>query len=391
MSKNSDHLDSFIQESAAFEPSWADRAAGFVAMKKAASLQTINRTKLSSSAEACLGHVISMKLAMEQQATLAGFSKIAESAGRHTQYLLRHVPEDWSFVPHDGTKLATLQSQIVLGMEHLRDSLGDHPVGHTVQAFLHEDTDFANKLAATETSPQPVSRLQALKTASEASAGSTAVHGRLVRAIKLASEAGVSLEHYLEAENQSKEMQAQNELQHTRQGAQQLAAENEQLTQRASQAEEALAAAEQAAAMATEQQQLAMQQAADSESAAAEQANAKLRMKMKIDQMRQAMADLAAINPQMDETGPEPGMPQPEAPGGPMSPELGAEGEEVPPTDAESVKQRNEAAQAQNEAQEQTQQAEAAKQNDAAKIEAASAGVPPNAGAAGAPPVNPGV
>ena len=216
----------------------------------------------------------------------------------------------------------------------------------------------------------------------------------VAKVMKLAAEAGMSVEEYLGAEQQAQQAMEANELEHTKSIAENAVAENQQLAERAMMAEQQLAGLQQQNAMSQQQAQMAMQQAADSEANAAEQANAKLRMKMKIDQMRQSLADIAAVNPQMDEVGPEPGMPQPGAPASPLQQQLQAEQQgAAPPMTAASAQEQQQAQQAQDEAAQQTAQAQQKQQEDAARMEQAqqvgAAQMPLNAGMQGAPAVAP--
>ena len=208
-----------------------------------------------------------------------------------------------------------------------------------------------------------------------------------VGAPKVAADPGMSVEDYVGAEQQANQEMEQNELGHVRQVAEQATQQAQALSERAMQAEQQLQGVQQQLQQSQQQGQMAMQQASDSEANAAEQANAKLRMKMKIDQMRQTLADLAAVNPQMDEApGPEAGMPQPGAPPGPVLQQADAAQQAAQqPQTAEQAKQMQQAQTAQNKAQEQTAQAQQAQQQG----QMGAAQVPMNAGAQGAPAAQP--
>ena len=211
---------------------------------------------------------------------------------------------------------------------------------------------------------------------------------RAAKIVKLAAEAGMSVEDYVGAEQQANQEMEQNELGHVRQVAEQATQQAQALSERAMQAEQQLQGVQQELQMSQQQGQMAMQQASDSEANAAEQTNAKLRMKMKIDQMRQTLADLAAVNPQMDEApGPEAGMPQPGAPPGPVQQQADAAQQAAQqPQTAEQAKQTQQAQTAQNKAQEQTQQAQQAQQG-----QMGAAGAPVQGAPAAAPATPPTV
>jgi hypothetical protein len=215
---------------------------------------------------------------------------------------------------------------------------------------------------------------------------------RGVHLIKKAQEAGMSVGDYVTAERAAKETQSTNELEHTRAVAQQAQQQAAEALQRASAAEQQLAMTSQQMQQLGMQAQQAQQMAADSEANAAEQQNAKLRMKMRIDQMRQALADIAAQNPAVDDVPPQPGMPP-----GPQPPadaqqaamqQQAAQGQDAgqQPVSAGAAKEQQQAAQAQAEAQKQTAQAQQKTQQDAAKAQ-----VPAMAGMPGAPAVAPAV
>ena len=373
MSKHHEELDAQILAicAPAEEPAWQDRAEGFVAIKSASDLtppQDTNAEKVAHSVATCIAE----KRYIRDQATQLGLTKVAEDMTHHIEYLYTRMGRQELPPAHSG------QGKIAHALERsatLLRQINQEVANPTLDVFATHDTKTAGEVKDYLPQNKLATDLKRLSSTKMAASLSPAMR-QVIHRVKQANEAGMTLGEYAQAEQQANAQMALNELQHTKAVAAQAQQQTMELQQQNMQLQQQTQQLSQENASLSQQQQelqaSAMQTAemqADAEARAAEQANAKLRMKVRIQQMRQTLADLAGMDPAMEEAGPVQVTPPAIEPPPPAGQE-GMEGE-VPPTSEESVQQQQEAANAQQEAEIQTQQAQVKKQEDVMEHQAA--------------------
>lgn len=265
-------------------------------------------------------------------------------------------------------QLIAYEQQAIVFLKALRQQLGDNPMKFTVEEMLSEEQRHADLLwqhmpEAPKTKVAAVMRR--IKSAAEDTAAGVQPLPEHTEVVLQQQQADIA---QLTAEREHLIARAQ-ELEGV---AHQNAAQAESAQAEAQQAQAQAQQTQQQAEMASQQAAQAQEQAAVSSENAAQQAEAKMRLAMRIQQFRQQMADLASADPVAEEGL---GFDQQAGAGSPVTPQQQAEEqaqaqeqraqlEQAAQTDPKARKELEEAQRAEQEANQQGAQA----QEEAAKV-----------------------
>jgi bacterioferritin (cytochrome b1) len=317
------------------------------------------------------------------EALSALFLDHAQSEMRDAEYLLRRisvlvpggVPIPVPPMPEPLTDLKQIlqvliagEQQVIVLLRTLRAQLGENPTRYTVEQMLAEEQEHLDKLwqhmpAAPALSPEKkaaqkiasAARLVAAtrSASSEQMAGRQSPESSMLQeqALALAEMNAVAAHHAQRAQTMEQQLLA-----------------GQQQVQNATMAAQG---AQQQAATAQQQAAQAMEQATANAENAAQQADAKMRLAMRIQQFRQQLADIVSTDPVQEEGV---GFGEQAGAGGPRTvpqqqqqQQAAAEQQaqqaqqmQAPVTPREAAREQEEAARAQNQAEQQAAQAEQA-------------------------------
>jgi hypothetical protein len=310
----------------------------------------------------------------------------------HAEFLLRRLnalkPEGFEIppcVPVEGTRdkreayqrLIAMEQQALIMLRQLCQLVGEaNPTCHTLKCFAADDQKHLDRLWVELPKEAPTSKLAArlpkiaalgvhqVPTRSHEFDDDTRKEQRkTAQPVVVPDPAADSPEDYVTREKQLGLEQAARELAHTKMQLTQVSTAAQQAMAEGQQAQEQLAQAQEEAAVATQQAQETQAQAIEAEGRAAEHATQKMQLGMRVQQMRQALAEIATQDP-VSETGAS--VDDLAAQGAPTTPdqmeeqalaEEEAAAAEAPPAKAKDVKEVEEAGRAQDEAAKQTAQA----------------------------------
>lgn len=423
-----DDLDKMLLKSSEREIPFYRAATGFTAIKKAAEMGVPDTpgaamampTPPAGNIHVCcqmMAQLVSLKFAKQQAYIIYGtlmqsiaqdanykdWEDHAETEQEHAQFFLRRLNamqgEGFEIPPPPPipplkqpdmilNQLIFLEEQALALLTQLRATLEESdPTRFMVEQIMTEDQYHLDQLRTRlSVAPPP----QAQKMAA------------LVKAARLKKQAqGVVVpppnmdtpEAYVAREKELQLAQTQAELAATKMQLNQTAMAAQQAAQQAQETEQALQETEmqadqaaQSAEQAAQMSQAAQQQAIDAETRAAEHATKKMQLGMRVQQMRQALAEIATQDPVTETAA---GASDLAAQGAPATPEqieeeqAAEEAAAAPPLDDEAMEEAAEAERAQADAAEQTAQAENAMAGGPAVAGPAAAPAGPGEQAAG--------
>jgi bacterioferritin (cytochrome b1) len=271
--------------------------------------------------------------------------------------------------------LISYEQQAIALLRMLHGAMGGNPMKYTIEQMLHEEQEHLDRLW------QHMPTVQSVPEPKLASAMRLA-RRKLANLIPVPPVGTEPAEQVIMREQQLALREAQGQLQHQAMRAQHLeqqtlmaqqqaesaGAEAQNAQQQMQMAQQQAQQAQQEAEQAGQQAQQAMEQAAGSQENAAQQADAKMRLAMRIQQFRQQLADIVAQDPVMEEGlgfGEQagPGAPTTTAQQQQQAAQQQQEQQQAlaqkPPTPREAAREKEEAARAQQQAQQQAEQAQA--------------------------------
>lgn len=241
------------------------------------------------------------------------FLELAKDEAEDASYLLRRIavltsgqgvamppipsPQPFSDRESILKQLIAYEQQAIVFLKVLRQQLGENPMKFTVEEMLSEEQSHIDKLwqhmpEAPKTKVAAAMR-QLKLAAADVAAG--------VQALPAAPEVVVQHQQAELAQLMAEREHLLATAQHLEGVAHQNAAAAESAGAEAQQAQQQAQAVQQQAQEAQMQAQQATEQAAASEENAAQQAEAKMRLAMRIQQFRQQMADMASTDPVAEE------------------------------------------------------------------------------------------
>ena len=321
------------------------------------------------------------------------FSGLAQGDARDISYFMRRiavlnpggVPLPVSPMPeplHDASKiletLVAIEQQGIVSLKHLRAMLGENPMKFTVEEMLSHEQEQLDSLWQFMPPKVPKKAKEKMASAVKLAALKLSAPQKPVppEGATIIPEPGSEPDEV--SQLRDARLQAQESLgiaQHHAKRVQQLGeqtttlqAQLESAQAQAQMSQQQQAQSDEAAQVATQQAQQAQQMAASSEENAAQQADAKMRLAMRIQQLRQTMADLVSSDPVQEEGV---GFGEEAGPGAPVTTQQQAQQEQAQqeqataeqaqqPGGAKQQKEVAEAQRAQGQADQQAQQVQGA-------------------------------